>query len=284
MSEYTMKSYKSETKVTWCPGCGDFGILNALYQAFAEMGWDPNNTVVVSGIGCSSRAPYFFDTYGMHTLHGRALPIATGLKLARQDLNVVVLGGDGDAYSIGGGHFLHACRKNINLTYIVMDNNIYGLTKGQASPTSDTGFETNTTPYGTVEKPLNPVGMALSVGASFVGRTFAGKIKEMKPMFVEAFKHKGFSYIDVLSPCVTFNKENTFKFYKSVSEPIGEDHDCKDYMKALVAAHEPDCMKLGVFLNQDLPVTDEGIAGQTKSLAMVGNDAEITKSIIESYS
>ncbi|PCJ17741.1 MAG: 2-oxoacid ferredoxin oxidoreductase [Candidatus Cloacimonadota bacterium] len=284
MSDYTMKSYKSETKVTWCPGCGDFGILNALYQSFAEMGWDPNNTVVVSGIGCSSRAPYFFDTYGMHTLHGRALPIATGLKLARQDLNVVVLGGDGDAYSIGGGHFLHACRKNINLTYIVMDNNIYGLTKGQASPTSRAGFETNTTPYGTIEKPLNPIGLALSVGASFVGRTFAGKIKEMKPMFVEAFKHTGFSYINVLSPCVTFNKENTFKFYKEISEPLPEGYDCKNLGQAIVAAHEPDTLKLGIFYNEDLSVTDAGIAGQTKSMAMAGNDAEITKSIIESYS
>src|SRR5512133_591782 len=163
-AEFTIDQYRSDEKPTWCPGCGDYGVLNALYTSLREKGLDPKDSVVVSGIGCSSRLPFFVSTYGFHGLHGRTMPVASGLKAARPDLMVVVTGGDGDAFAIGGNHFIHAARRNLDITYVVMDNSIYGLTKGQTSPTSGMGFTTKTTPRGSAGRAVNPLLLALTSG------------------------------------------------------------------------------------------------------------------------
>ena len=170
----TLNEYKSDTKPSWCPGCGNYAVLTALLSSFSELGIDPDNTVIVSGIGCSSRLPFFTKTYGFHSIHGRALPIATGIKVATPKRDVITVGGDGDGFSIGGNHFIHTSRKNPDITYIVMDNEIYGLTKGQNSPTSHEDLITKVNPYEAVEDRINPVLMALSFDTSFIGRGFAG--------------------------------------------------------------------------------------------------------------
>ncbi len=235
-TELTAKDYKSEVKPIWCPGCGDYAVLNAVTAAFAELKFDPDNTVVVSGIGCSSRFPFFVNAYGIHTAHGRALPVAIGVKVANPHLNVVVVGGDGDGFSIGGGHVPHTARKNIDITYIMMDNRIYGVTKGQLSPTSSTGFVTNTSPYGAIEEPIDPMQYIIGYGASFVARSFSGNLPELKALVTAAIKHKGFSFLDIMSPCVTFNKVDTFESFKEIVAPIPEGHDPSDRLKAMELA------------------------------------------------
>ncbi|MDX1534352.1 MAG: thiamine pyrophosphate-dependent enzyme, partial [Thermoplasmata archaeon] len=169
---------KSDTKVTWCPGCGDFGVLNATLKAIQATQLDPKDLVVVSGIGCSSNFPHFLRSYGFHGIHGRVMPVATGIRLANPDLTVIATGGDGDGYGIGLGHFIHAMRRNFDLTYIVMNNEIYGLTTGQASPTSEKGHVTKSTPWGSIEWPVNPIALALSAGASYISRGFSGDPKQ----------------------------------------------------------------------------------------------------------
>ncbi len=238
--------YKSEVKVTWCPGCGDFGVLNATYKALAEQGYDTKDVVVVSGIGCSSRFPFFLSTYGFHGVHGRAMPIATGIKLARPELEVIVFGGDGDAFAIGAGHFVHAMRRNLDITYVVMDNAIYGLTKGQTSPTSGPGFSTLSTPQGNPEQAMNPMMMAIASGATFVGRGFSAEPQKLADLIVEGINHKGFSFIDVYSPCPTFNKVNTFKAYREETADLPAGHDPSDKEAAMRIAASEDPLYLGV--------------------------------------
>ncbi len=230
------KDYKSTVPPTWCPGCGDFGVLNSVLKAFADLALDVNNTVLVSGIGCSSRFPYFVKTYGMHTAHGRALPVAAGVKLARPDLEVIVFGGDGDGFSIGGGHVPHIARKNTDLTYILMDNSIYGLTKGQVSPTSQMGMVASTTPYGAPDNPVNPLAFCLTYGATFVAQGYSAKPKVVHELVKKAIEHRGFSFVNVISPCPTFNKVNTFDFYKELIEEIPAEHDTTDLNAALAIA------------------------------------------------
>ena len=209
-----MRTTRAATKPTWCPGCGDFGVLNAVYNSLRAKGYAPQDVVLVSGIGCSSRLPFFSSTYGFHTVHGRTMPIATGIKVANPNLKVLALGGDGDAFAIGGGHFIHAARRNLDVCYVIMDNAIYGLTKGQTSPTSMVGFVTKTTPNGTPDRPVNPLQLAMASGATFVARAFSGKPKELADLIVQGIDHKGFAIIDTYSPCPTFNKVNTFKYYR----------------------------------------------------------------------
>jgi len=199
--------YKSETKPIWCPGCGDYHVLMALTRALAALGEPPERIAVVSGIGCSSRIPAYTTCYGFHGVHGRSLPLAAGLKIVRPDLTVIVASGDGDGYSIGGNHFLHACRRNVDLTYLVMDNHIYGMTKGQPSPTTEPDFDTALTPGGTGVRPFNPLVVALASGANFVARAFAGNPHETANIIVEAVRHPGFSFIEILSPCVTYRPD-----------------------------------------------------------------------------
>ncbi len=230
MSTRKPNDFKSELKPIWCPGCGDFGVLASLYRSMADLDLDPSQTVIVSGIGCSSRLPHFASTYGVHTLHGRPLPVAMGVKLANPELTVIAVGGDGDGFAIGAGHFPHAARRNVDITYLVMDNEIYGLTKGQASPTSLYEQKAPSTPFGNPEDPLNPLALAISAGASFVARGASFNTKALTELITQAIEHKGFSYIDAMSPCTTFN--NTQESWKESVTEVAPDHDVTDRVQA----------------------------------------------------
>ena len=209
--------YKSELKPVWCPGCGDYHVLLSVTKALAELELKPENVAVISGIGCSSRIPAYMNCYGFHGVHGRALPLGTGLKVARPDLTVLVAGGDGDGFSIGGNHFLHACRRNVDITYIVMDNQIYGMTKGQPSPTTEPDWDSALAPGGTGLRPFHPLVIALASGANFVARAFSGDPKGTTHTLAEAIRHPGFSFVQVLSPCVTFRPDQ--REWKSAVHP-----------------------------------------------------------------
>jgi 2-oxoglutarate ferredoxin oxidoreductase subunit beta len=247
--------YKSRVRQTWCPGCGDYGVLNGLLSACAALEIERHNLVVVSGIGCSSDLPHFMSAYGIHTLHGRALPVAQGIKMANKDLTVVLTGGDGDGYGIGAGHFLHALRRNLDLTYIVMDNRIYGLTTGQASPTSDRGHKTKSTPAGNPECALNPLALAVVGGATFVGRGFSGEPVHLAEVIRRGMAHKGFSLVDVFSPCVTWNKINTYDWYRPrVVKLETEGHNPANRDAALWQALRDDGkLPIGVLYETDEP-------------------------------
>ncbi len=233
------KDFKAEVPPDWCPGCGDFGVLNALFQSCAELEIQPHELLVVSGIGCSSNLPGFFKSYGVHSLHGRALPVATGAKLANHALTVIATGGDGDGYGIGLNHFIQAMRRNINLTYIVMNNEVYGLTTGQVSPTSETGMKTKTTPHGNLEQMLNPMALALASGCGYVARGFSGQPKHLMKLYQDGIQYPGFALIDVFSPCVTFNKVNTYDWFrKRVYKLEDAGHDPADFHAAIEKALE----------------------------------------------
>jgi 2-oxoglutarate/2-oxoacid ferredoxin oxidoreductase subunit beta len=199
--------YKSDYKPIWCPGCGDFSVLSAFTKAFATLDLTPERVAVVSGIGCSSRIPAYTRCYGFHGVHGRALAAGAGLKVARPDLTVIVAGGDGDGYSIGGNHFIHACRRNVDLTYVVMDNHVYGMTKGQPSPTTEPGWDSKLSPGGTGLRVFHPLVIALASGANFVARAFSGDPNGTADILAQAIRHPGFSFVEILSPCVTFRPE-----------------------------------------------------------------------------
>ena len=206
--------YKGKVEPDWCPGCGDFGVLKTLQRACSELELNPHEIVTVSGIGCSSNFPGYFNAYGMHTLHGRPLAVATGVQMANHELKVIATGGDGDGYGIGGNHFVHTARRNVDLTYLVMNNQIYGLTTGQVSPTSCQDMKTKSTPFGSVERPVNPITSSIMNGATFVARGFSGEGKHLLELMKQAIQHKGFALIDIFSPCVTFNHDNDYKFFK----------------------------------------------------------------------
>lgn len=218
VKEIDFLQYRSGDLPTWCPGCGYFGIMDAFYKACRELDLKHEDIVTVSGIGCSGRTPIFIQSYGFHTLHGRSIPVASGLKLAREDLTVFAVAGDGDALGIGGGHLPHVARKNINITFLLFDNSIYGLTKGQSSSTTPYEMKTNSHPVGNPDTPLNPIKLALSYGASFVARGYAGDPKGLKDIIKAATLHEGFSFIQILTPCVTFDKEN--RTWKNLKENV----------------------------------------------------------------
>ena len=245
MSIRSERDYDSGVTPIWCPGCGHYAVLAALRKAFAHLDIPNEEIVVASGIGCSSRLPAFIKTYGIHGVHGRVLPLATGVKLGRPMTTVVAIGGDGDGFSIGAGHIPHAARRNVDITYIVLDNSIYGMTKGQPSPTSEEGIVRKASPYGTQERPLNPLLMVLSYEASFVARTFSGQPSAMADIFVRALQHSGFSFVQVLSPCVTFN--NTYSHYREITAQLPETHDESDLLGAMHLAMATDQQYLGVF-------------------------------------
>jgi 2-oxoglutarate/2-oxoacid ferredoxin oxidoreductase subunit beta len=254
---YAATDYKSDVKPVWCPGCGDYGVLSAFYKALADLGIPPEQAVIASGIGCSGRFPAFVEAYGFHGVHGRALPLATGIKMANPSLYVCAVGGDGDAFSIGGGHVPHAARRNVDITYIVMDNEIYGLTKGQPSPTSPLGMEKKASPYGTIDAPLNPILMALAYNASFVARGFSSRPKEVTELMKMALLHKGFAFVQVISPCVTFN--DTYDHFKQIAAPLPADHDATDRSKAMELALDEQHMYLGVFYKVERPSYAAGL-------------------------
>ncbi len=212
-------------ETAWCPGCGNFGILDALKDALVKLDLDMHKTVLVSGIGQAAKEPQYLNCNFFNGLHGRAIPAATGIKLANKDLHVIVTSGDGDIYGEGGNHFIHAIRRNIDITVIVHDNQIYGLTKGQASPTSDPGFVTKVQPRGVINEPVHPLAMAIALGAGFVARSFSGDKGHLSSMIQQAVAFKGFSLVDVLQPCLTFNKKNNFAWYKQRIRPLPQDYD-----------------------------------------------------------
>jgi 2-oxoglutarate ferredoxin oxidoreductase subunit beta len=240
IEDYQAKDYKSDLKPIWCPGCGDFGVVQAIYRALASVGRPPHEIAFVSGIGCSSRIPGYTTAYGFNSVHGRALPIAQGIKLANPDLLVLVAGGDGDGFSIGGGHVAHAVRRNMDLTYIVMDNQIYGLTKGQLSPTSPRGLVTASSTWGSLENPVNPLLYVLGYGASFVAQGTPADMQGLAAVIEEGVRFPGFAFVNVQSPCVTYGQEEQqLKAHKGALETLASlGHDPADRLKAMALASE----------------------------------------------
>jgi len=256
----TVKDFKGKADPDWCPGCGDFGVLTALKQALVDLNLPPHRVMTISGIGCSSNLPGYLSTYGMHTLHGRALAVATGAQLANHELKVIVTGGDGDGYGIGGNHFIHSMRRNVDLTYIVMNNQIYGLTTGQISPTSTKGMKTKSTPVGSMENPIFPVSLAIAAGATYVARGYTGQVKHLVDLIKGGIQHKGFALIDAFSPCVTFNLDNTHEFFKQRTKKLEDmGHDPTDFAAAIQKSYEwGDEIPIGLFWERsDLPTLDQ---------------------------
>ncbi|EGO63366.1 thiamine pyrophosphate-dependent enzyme [Acetonema longum] len=241
---------------TWCPGCGNFGIFNALKKAFAALELDLEQTVLVNGIGCSSKIGQYINCYRIETLHGRSLPVATGVKLANHGLTVIAEGGDGDGMGLGMGHFVHTARRNLDISYFIHNNQVYGLTKGQTSPTSEPGMFTKFTPppVGNVERPVNIVDMAISLGASFVARAYTGNMDHLADMMAQAIRHRGFAVVDILQPCVSFNAVNTYAWYQQRVRSIPSSHDPSDREKAkALAGLWGDEIPVGVFLREKRP-------------------------------
>jgi 2-oxoglutarate ferredoxin oxidoreductase subunit beta len=259
--ELPIETYSGPVDPDWCPGCGDFGVLKAVKMAAGKLGIRPKDMILVSGIGCSSNLPGFIHAYGVHSLHGRAMAVAEGLKMANQDLHVVVTGGDGDGYGIGIGHFIHAMRRNIDVTYVVMNNQIYGLTTGQASPTTMKEHRTKSTPWGNIELPINPIALALVSGATYVARGFSGDPNHMSDLIAGGISHHGFALVDVFSPCVTYNKINTYPWFKQrVYKLKSEDgYDPTNAEAALRKSFEwDDRIPLGLFYQDEQPTYEDG--------------------------
>jgi 2-oxoglutarate/2-oxoacid ferredoxin oxidoreductase subunit beta len=254
----TAKDFATTTPSWWCAGCGDFGVIAALKQAAAELELRPKDVAFVSGIGCSGKISGYFHSYALHGVHGRALPAATAIKLANRDLTVIVAGGDGDGYAIGAGHFLHAVRRNPDMTYVVMDNQTYGLTKGQSSPTSSLGYVTGTSPSGNPDAPINGLAIALAAGGTFIARGFSSEPKAMVEMIKQAVKHPGFAIVEVMSPCVTFNKVNTYKWFKENVYHVADDpaYDPTDRSRAFDTLVRPGKIPLGILYREIRPTLE----------------------------
>ncbi len=258
--EFIPKDFRSELKPIWCKGCGNYAVLSPVHKALAEVGVPPHLVAVISGIGCSSRIPGYCATYGFNSIHGRALPIATGVKLCKPDMTVIVAGGDGDGLAIGGGHFPHAGRRNVDMTYVMMDNSIYGLTKGQASPSTPLGDLTKSSPYGTTESPLDAVSLALSYNVSYVARCFVGEGNHLVSTIAEAIRHPGFAFVHVLSPCPTYRGVDSFKAIKEKAEILDEDRDLTDRCSAYkYAVRDDGTISLGVFHKQVRPTMVDNV-------------------------
>jgi 2-oxoglutarate ferredoxin oxidoreductase subunit beta len=255
------KDYKSAIKPVWCPGCGDFAVLNAITKALAFMGLPREDVALISGIGCSSRIAAYTSVYGFHGVHGRALALASGLKAARPELTVLVAGGDGDGLSIGGNHFIHSCRRNMDMTYIIMDNEVYGMTKGQASPTTAPDWcSSKLTPHGTGIRPFQPAGLALAAGASFIARGFTGDPNGLAKILVAAIEHKGFSFIQALSPCPTFRPEQMqWKHHVQAFEA----ETTSNPIEAAQQIQADDGMSTGIIFRNEYPVFQPGTGVDT---------------------
>ena len=251
----SIKQFDTPATNTWCPGCGNFAILMTVKQALAELNIPREDIVAVTGIGCHGKFTDYINVNGIHTIHGRVLPVATAIKVVNDCLTVLGFAGDGDAFNIGMGHFAHAARRNVNMTYVIHDNLIYGLTTGQTSPTSKQGFITKTSPRGEWSIAINPLTQALTAHASFVSRTFAGEPQHLKDVLMQAIQHEGFALVDVLQPCVSWNKVNTYKFYRErVYKLEDENHDTSDWNKAYSKAEEwGERIPIGFFYREDRP-------------------------------
>lgn len=244
----TFKDFRNNVKPNWCPGCGDFSVQAAIQKAAANVGLEPEEVALITGIGCSGRLSGYVNSYGVHSIHGRSLPLAQGVKMANKDLTVIASGGDGDGFAIGMGHTIHALRRNMDMTYIVMDNQIYGLTKGQTSPSSAKGFVTKSTPKGNIEQNVAPLELAISSGATFVAQSFSSDIKELTSIIEEAINHKGFSFVNVFSPCVTYNKINTYDWFKENLTKLAdiEDYDNSSKAQAMQTVLDTESMITGI--------------------------------------
>jgi len=275
----TFKDFRNNIKPNWCPGCGDFSVQAAIQRAAANVGLEPENLAIVSGIGCSGRISGYINAYGFHGIHGRALPIAQGLKMANRELTVIASGGDGDGFAIGMGHTVHAIRRNMDITYIVMDNQVYGLTKGQTSPRSAEGFKTKSTPEGSIETTISPLELAMSAGATFVAQSFSSNIKQLTWIIEEAIKHKGFSFVNVFSPCVTFNKINTYDWFKDHIVDLDEDegYDPSDRVAAMRKIMETNSMLCGLIYQDKTRKPYEDLVKGFKPEGLANQDISITE-------
>lgn len=281
--ELPVEVFKGPVDPDWCPGCGDFGVLKAVQTAAAMNGVQPKDLMIVSGIGCSSNLPGFIHAYGIHSLHGRSVPVATGAHLANTDLKVVITGGDGDGYGIGVGHLLHAMRRNLDMTYVVMDNQIYGLTTGQTSPTTTLDHKTKSTPRGNVERPLNPLALAITSGATYVARGFSGEPKQLADLIAGGIAHRGFALIDVFSPCVTYNKVNTYPWFKEKCYKVeDENFDPSDMAVSLQKSFEwDDRIPLGLIYKTLRPIYEDSEPA-FKNGALVKQKLGIDKKLFDS--
>ncbi|ELV3425048.1 2-oxoacid:ferredoxin oxidoreductase subunit beta [Staphylococcus pseudintermedius] len=281
----TFKDFRNNVKPNWCPGCGDFSVQAAIQKAAANVGLEPDEVALITGIGCSGRLSGYVNSYGVHSIHGRALPLAQGVKMANRDLTVIASGGDGDGYAIGMGHTIHALRRNMNITYIVMDNQIYGLTKGQTSPSSAPGFVTKTTPKGNIEQNVAPLELALSSGATFVAQGFSSDIKALKKIIEDAINHDGFSFVNVFSPCVTYNKINTYDWFKENLTAIDdiENYDVSNKQAALQTVIEHDSLVKGiVYQDTTTPSYESQIDGLAET-PLAHQDLNLTEEQFESF-
>jgi len=285
--KFVLQQYKTEVHVDWCPGCGDFGILSSIQQALYQLQIPPYKIAMISGIGCSGKTPHYIDTYGLHTLHGRALPVATGAKLANNQLTVVAVGGDGDGYGIGAGYFVNSGRRNVDMTYIVFNNGVYGLTKGQASPTLAKGLKTKSMPEASIQEGVNPIALALGAGYTWIGRGYALDVKNLVSLIVQAINHKGTSFLDIFQTCPVYNDLRTKEWYAGedigrarirrleadstwdpvVKDPTNIDEMVEKKTRALRASYETqDSLAVGVFYSVDLPTYDEQLAMKVPAL------------------
>ncbi|HHS14021.1 MAG TPA: 2-oxoacid:ferredoxin oxidoreductase subunit beta [bacterium] len=280
----TLQDYKSPIKPIWCPGCGDYGILRALQQALLDLNIAPENIVTVSGIGCSGRFSHYLNTYSLHGTHGRAVPTALGAKAARPDLTVLAIGGDGDGMGIGGGHIPHAARKNVDITYLLIDNRIYGLTKGQMSPTTPFGQKTKTSPYGVSEAPMNALAVFLAYDISFIARTASMNIPEMTQILKAAISHRGMSLVYILSPCMTFPVLKSSEI-KEMVQPLPKEHDPGNKLGALELAYTERPLYTGIFYQVQKPVLETQLKQQVQAACRQLADGEPVsiKQLLKSY-
>lgn len=278
----TFKDFRNNVKPNWCPGCGDFSVQAAIQKAAANVGLEPEEVALITGIGCSGRLSGYINAYGVHAIHGRALPLAQGVKMANRDLTVIASGGDGDGYAIGMGHTIHALRRNMNMTYIVMDNQIYGLTKGQTSPSSAVGFVTKSTPKGNIEKNVAPLELALSSGATFVAQGFSSDIKGLTKLIEDAINHDGFSFVNVFSPCVTYNKINTYDWFKENLTSIDdiENYDTTDKQLAIQTVLEHESMLKGIVYQDTETPSYESQIEEMEGTPLAKKDIQDRKSVV----
>jgi 2-oxoglutarate ferredoxin oxidoreductase subunit beta len=273
LPEFKPADYKTDLKPVWCAGCGDFGALTGLYRALTELQVKPWETVVVSGIGCSSRLPGYVETYGFNGVHGRALTIAAGVKVSRPDLKVI---------AVGGNHFMHAARRNLDIAYFMMDNEIYGLTKGQTAPTTPAGDKTKSTHYGNPEPAVDPCELAISFGATWVGRAFSGDLKGTVELMVKALSHRGFAFLNVMSPCVTWRGDDQFKTLKAKQRQLPEDHDPTSRPAALAYTREKEFVTTGVLYEVAEPSFLDRLAA-VKVTALAGKPAPTVADVIRTF-
>lgn len=269
----TLQNYKSVIEPVWCPGCGDYGVLNALQKALLTLEIPPEDIIAVSGIGCSGRLSHYLNAYSLHGTHGRAVPLALGAKAAKPEATVLTVGGDGDGLGIGGGHIPHAARKNVDITYLLIDNRIYGLTKGQASPTTPPGLPTKTSPYGVYEDSLAALPIFLAYDVSFIARAVSTNLKELTEILQAAIVHKGMSIVYILSPCRTFPVLDAKKI-KSLFQPLPEDHPKTDKMNAMAKAYITDPIYTGIFYQVQKSTLEERLQAEIMKACEKENGGE----------